>query len=397
MVVGVGMGVMVGIVFFGSIHALGLLENGKKSRVEVAGEDVVFNYGKVGYIDRALSTYYIDKMEDEELVEGIYRGYVYGLEDPYTRYLTAEEFNKQKEESVGNYVGTGIKFTWGITNQHIIVTEVIENSPADVAGIQVGDKVTAIDGIPAMGSNETIIYEKLIYSGSNPVAYTVMNNAETEEREVVLQADLVEIELITSEMIESEVGYVVLDGLVKGSSEMLEGHLNKLKKEGATKFIIDIRDTYSDNIEEVLKLCDLFLDQAQVFTVKNYKDESIAYTTTDGKYGEPVVVLTSQQTQGALEAFVATMKESKRGTVVGEKTTGNGTVQEKVGLEDGSGLMITTGLIMTQKGELIKGEGVKPDIVQRPDMNGTLELVTTGILTKEHDVVLQKGLEVLTK
>lgn len=391
------MGVMVGIVFFGSIHALGLLENGKKSRVEVAGEDVVFNYGKVGYIDRALSTYYIDKMEDEELVEGIYRGYVYGLEDPYTRYLTAEEFNKQKEESVGNYVGTGIKFTWGITNQHIIVTEVIENSPADVAGIQVGDKVTAIDGIPAMGSNETIIYEKLIYSGSNPVAYTVMNNAETEEREVVLQADLVEIELITSEMIESEVGYVVLDGLVKGSSEMLEGHLNKLKKEGATKFIIDIRDTYSDNIEEVLKLCDLFLDQAQVFTVKNYKDESIAYTTTDGKYGEPVVVLTSQQTQGALEAFVATMKESKRGTVVGEKTTGNGTVQEKVGLEDGSGLMITTGLIMTQKGELIKGEGVKPDIVQRPDMNGTLELVTTGILTKEHDVVLQKGLEVLTK
>lgn len=395
MVVGTGVGVLIGTLFFGSIYAFGLLDNNKSSSVEVAGKEVIFNQGKVNYIDKALKMYSINEMEDENLIEGIYRGYVYGLDDPYTRYLTADEFNKQKEESVGNYVGTGIQFTWGITNQYIIVTDVIENSPAHKAGIKVGDKILEIDGTPAMASNEAEIYEKLIYSGSNPVHYTVVDNDETNQRDVTLKAELVEIELITSEILDNQIGYVLLDGLVAGTVEELGEHLDKLKAEGATQFIIDIRGTYSEHIEEVLKLCDMFLDKEDVFTVKNYKDETITYTTQDGKYSEPLVVLTSHYTQGALEAFVSAMQDTKRATIVGEKTMGNGTVQEKVALEDGSGLIITTGLIMTQKGEVIKDNGIKPDVLQNPVIEGTLELVTTGTLPKENDIVLQKGIEVL--
>lgn len=394
MVVGMGVGALVGIVCVGSIYAFSLF--GKdKGNVEVSGQKLIFDKGKVGYIDQALQRYYIGDSEAEDLVEGLYRGYVYGLEDPYTKYLTEDEFNKQKEESVGNYVGTGIKYAWGLTNQYLIVTEVIEGSPAAEAGIQVGDKIIEIDGVLAMGSNEVQIYDKLIYSGSDPIKYTVMDNDGMNEREITLQAELVEINLVTSELLPNQMGYIVLDGVVDGTVDEVKQHLDSLKKQGATRFILDLRGTYSDNIDEVLSLCDLFLDEANVFTVKNYKDEVIQYKTVEGKYTEPLAILTSQYTQGALEAFVGAMKDTGRGIIVGEKTMGNGTVQEKIPLEDGSGLVVTTGIIVTANNTVIRDKGIEPDVPQKPLVEGTLELVTTGQLTRENDSILQKAIDAI--
>ena len=161
MVVGLGLGVLMGLVLVGGMYTWGLMNGRRSSSVVVGDTEVVYNQSKITYLDKALELYYIDERDEDALIEGIYRGYVYGLDDSYTRYLTVDEFNKQKEESVGNYVGTGIKFAWGITSQHLIVTEVIDGSPAQKAGIEVGDKIVAIDGTPAMGSNELEIYEKL--------------------------------------------------------------------------------------------------------------------------------------------------------------------------------------------------------------------------------------------
>ncbi|MGL5677083.1 MAG: S41 family peptidase [Cellulosilyticaceae bacterium] len=395
MLVGMGVGVLIGCIGVGSIYAFGLFGNRNKGKVEVNGKEVVFDKGKIAYINQAIETYYIDQVEEDDLTEGLYRGYVYGLEDPYTMYLSADEFNKQKEESVGNYVGTGIKYAWGLTNQYLIVTEVIKGSPAEAADIKIGDKITAIDGTPAMGSNEVQIYDKLMYSGSDIVNYTVVDNDGSNERHIPLKASLVTIELVKSELLDNGVGYILLDGIVKGTADEVATHIEQLKMQGATRLIIDLRDTYSDNIDETLKLCDLFLDAQQVFTVKNYKDETISYDTLDGKYTEPLVVLTSRYTQGALEAFVATMQEQKRATIIGEKTTGNGTVQERIALEDGSGLVVTTGVIYTAQNQVIRDKGVTPDMIQKPMVEGTLELVTTGTLSKEKDGALQKALEVL--
>ena len=156
MAVGAGVGVLMGIAVVGGLLTLGVFNNNKTNALTINDEVIFFNQSKTVYLERALRAYYIDAIDDAALIEGIYRGYVYGLDDTYTKYLTADEFNKEKEESVGNYVGTGIRFTWGITNQHLIVTEVIDNSPAAQAGIQVGDKIVKIDGILAMGSNEEI-------------------------------------------------------------------------------------------------------------------------------------------------------------------------------------------------------------------------------------------------
>lgn len=358
-------------------------------------EERAFSNEKLSFINAVVGTNYITQTSVEEMTEGIYEGYVYGLEDKHTSYLSQEKFNKQKVESDGNYLGTGIRFAWGITNQYLMVTEVIPGSPAEEAGIKVGQRIVTLDGIPAMMSNEIQVYEKLTYTGERPVVYGIQDNDGSNERTVELISRVVEIDLIKEELLDGQTGYIKIEGLTEGITKEIESTLDDLKSQGANKFLLDLRNTYSDNLEEVKALCDLFLSETDVFTVIDKNNNVKAYKTTVAKYEEPIAVLTNRYTEGAIEAFVGAIKESKRGITVGEKTAGNGTIQELIELEDGSGLSITTGLIKMQSGLQIKDNGITPDILERTSTANTLELVTTGSIQRENDAPLQKAIEAL--
>lgn len=400
--IGVGTGVLIGVMSVGALYGVNYLRSGNEegnAAVSQSGQGVfnksAYNKTKARALSDVISTTYIGEVNEEDMMEGIYKGYVYGVGDGYTVYLDADDFSKEETEAQGNYLGTGIRFTWGITNQHLVVTDVIPNSPADEAGIVVGDKIFAIDGIKAMGSNDTKIYEKLVYSGSDPVAYTFMNNEETETKTISLVADVVETNLIDAKLVAGDIGYIELSGLVEATPSLLEQAIDKLLNEGATKLVLDLRGVYSGDCEAVQQLCSLFISNEEVFSVQN-KDESITtYSTTKARYDMPLAVLTSMYTEGVIEAFPAAIQAFDRGMVIGEKTAGNGTTHIRVPLEDGSGLSITTGIVRDAKGNQIKDEGITPNLIQKTTTDNTLELVTTGTLKLENDVVMQKALEAL--
>ncbi|MEF9959351.1 MAG: S41 family peptidase [Niameybacter sp.] len=395
-VVGIAVGVVVSVVSVGALYGTGHLNRLEKQLQPIVGAKVdYYNKAKAGALKQVVQGKYIGENSEEDMLEGIYKGYVYGVGDAYTSYLPEDAFMKEQTEAEGNYIGTGIRFTWGITNQYLIVTEVIPNSPADQAGIVVGDKIFAIDGIKALGSNDTHIYEKLTYNGKDSVVYTFRNNDESETREVSLVADVVKINLVTAELLEDGIGYIALDGLAGGTTKEVEAKIEDLVSQGATSLVLDLRGTYSDNLEEVQKLCDLFLEEQVVFSVKHKDGTVTPYKATQGGYKMPLAVLTSVYTEGVLEAFPAAIQASERGTLVGIETAGNGTTQIRVPLEDGSGLSITTGLVLDAKGNQIKDKGIEPDVEQQTITENTLELVTTGMLKLENDVVLQKAIEVL--
>lgn len=400
LLMGVGAGVVVGLIGVGTLYGF----NGNKTNLASTGttqqnnglfKGSSYNKTKVNALSEVLSSMYIGESDAEEMTEGLYKGFVYGVGDGYTVYLDADDFSKKETEAEGNYLGTGIKFTWGITNQHLIVTEVIPNSPAERAGIVMGDKIFEIDGIKAMGSNATKVYEKLVYSGSNPVNYVIKNNEETQTREVELVADVVEINLVHDKLLEDGVGYIELNGLVDGTVAKLQAAIDELINQSAKKLVLDLRGVYSDDTKAVKELCSLFIDEQEVFTVKNKDNTLTTYKSEKSIYELPLAVLTNTYTEGVIEAFPAAIKAYNRGKVVGEKTTGNGTTHARVPLEDGSGLSITTGIVLDAQGNQIKDEGVMPDVVQKSITENTLELVTTGHLKLENDVVLQKAIEVL--
>lgn len=351
-----------------------------------------FSQSKLAFINALVGNKYITDASAKEMTEGIYKGYVYGLGDAYTTYLTAEEFVKEQVEADGAYVGTGIEFAWGITNQYLIVTGVIPGSPADEAHIKMGDKITAIDGTKAMMSNEIEIYEKLTYTGQDTVTYMITDNDGQNKREIKLQSRVVEVELLKSELMNNEIGYIQLEGLVDGTTNELRDLMENLKEQGASKWVLDLRGTSSKNIEEVKALCDLFLPEQVAFTVEDKNQEIKEYKTTKEHFEEPVTLITNRYTSGAVEAFVGAIKELHRGQIVGERTAGNGTTQQLIKLDDGSGICITTGVIIGPNKEKIKDNGITPDILERTPTTSTLELVTTGVVQKENDVLLQSAI-----
>ena len=315
--------------------------------------------------------------------------------DGYTTYLDADTFSKEETEEAGNYIGTGIHFTWGITNQHLVVTDVIPNSPADQAGIVVGDKIFEIDGIKAMGSNDTKIYEKLAYTGKEPVEYIIKNNEETETKTVQLVVDVVEMNLVEAQLLTESIGYIKLEGLVEDTPTLLKQSIDQLIDQGMTQLILDLRGVSSSNCEAVQALTNLFIGEQEVFSVKNKEGSIKTYSTTEAAYHMPLAVLTSTFTEGVIEAFPAAVQIFDRGLVIGDTTAGNGTTHIRVPLEDGSGLSITTGIVLDASGNQIMDEGITPDLKQKTTTDNTLELVTTGKLPLEDDVIVQKAIETL--
>lgn len=382
-----GLGVVVGALLAGGTAIF--------AQKFVGGQEEAYSKAKLSFINSIVGTNYITQASQEEMMEGIYQGYVYGLEDSETAYLTKEQYNKKKVETGGAYYGTGIEFVWGISNQYIVVTEVIPGSPAEEAGIQVGDKIIEIDGIKAMMSNEVEIYDKLTYTGDQGVKYLVTDNEGNNKREVSLLSRVIDRVLISSELMGRDIGYIKLEGLKNGTSKQIKQHLDELKEQGAKKFVLDLRGAYSDNVEEVQALSDIFLAEGVAFTVEDKKQSIQEYKLDSDYMNEPMAVITNRYTSGALEAFVGAIKDLGRGQIIGEKTAGTGTVQELVELEDGSGLLITSGLIETPNGHLIKDNGIEPDFLERTPTSNTIELVTTGQVKKENDAQLQKAIQIL--
>ncbi|MHC1749908.1 MAG: S41 family peptidase [Cellulosilyticaceae bacterium] len=384
---GVGMGIIAGGLVYSIITPI----------VSAKTTDF-YNENKTRYLEKTITNSYnsyipADKIDEKQLVEGIYKGFVYGTEDAYTAYLDKEEYNKTTVMNAGDYIGTGIKFAWGLSKQYLIVTDVIEGSPAEAANIKVGDKIVGIDNIRAIMSNQVEIADKLTYTGEKAVIYTVQDNAEKNQKDIPLQARKVKVQAITKKQLPNNVGYIKLETMKDGMNSELKEALEALKAKGCNKFILDLRGLYANNLDETQKICDLFSNQGNLFKVEYANKTTKVYEATQGSYSEPIAILTDNFTTGTIEAFVGAMKGQNRATVIGETTGAKGTVEEIISLKDGTGLMITTGKLYTAEGDGIKDKGIEPDIAIKTPMADTLQILTKGSLPLEKDTQLQKAIE----
>ncbi|MDF2876964.1 MAG: peptidase [Clostridia bacterium] len=350
---------------------------------------------KLNQLDKFLQQGYLGDIDDEQLENSIYAGYVSGLEDPKTRYLNEEQLKEQQVLAKGQYIGTGMQFEWGINGRYIIVTDIIQGSPAESAKVQVGDKITQIDEIKVMTSNELELYKKLTYTGEEPVSYTVEDNNGQNERQVSLKSEVIDRKEIDYKLMDNSIGYISLFTIKDATSEALNESIKVLKEKGAKGFIIDIRNAYSNNIEEIYKICKLFIDEKMVFKIKNKQGGFEEYKTQKAAYDEPIVVITNSRTQGSLEAFGAAVKYSKRGLVVGEATAGTGLVSEIIPLEDHTGMMVATGIIYTPDNKSLSGEGVEPDREIKNPIDASIELLTSGEIQSQNDAQLMEAVKQL--
>jgi len=336
---------------------------------------------------------YLGEIDDDKLIDGAIKGYVASLGDPYTVYYTKEEMQEIMQETNGNYVGIGIYMTLNKEKNAIEVIKPMENSPAEKAGIITGDLITKVDGESYTGDKMEEASNKIKGEAGTKVKIEVLRNGETKEFEITRQKVL--ISHITAKVIENNIGYIAISDFDGGCAKEFEEKYKKLKEQGITKLIIDIRNNGGGIVDEAIEILDLIIEKGETLLVTKDKKDNEEITRAKKKpiIDIPVVVLTNEYSASASEILAGALKDYKKATIVGTTTYGKGVIQELQQLTDGSGLKITTNEYFTPHRNAINKIGVKPDV--EVDLSDKAKITLN--LKEEDDNQLQKAIETLKK
>lgn len=319
---------------------------------------------KIQLIREYLDKSYLGEITDEEgLIESAVKGYVAGLGDEYTEYLTKEEYEELMVSVNGNFVGIGIYMSQDIY-ENVIVLLPIEGSPAEEAGLKTGDIITKVNGEECTGVDLSIVANKVKGEEGTTVELEILRDGETLNK--TIERRKVEINHINSEILEDDIGYIQILAFDDGSSEEFETKLTELLAKNIKSLIIDVRDNGGGIVTEAINISELFIPKGKTIMVESDKNlnEEVTKAKTEAKINSDlkVIILTNENSASASEIFVGALRDNQIAKIVGTKTFGKGVMQEIVPVKSGGALKVTIEEFKTPNGDTINKKGIEPDI-----------------------------------
>lgn len=214
---------------------------------------------------------YIGEINESALIEGAIKGYVEGLNDPYTEYLTKEEMDDFMEETNAEYVGIGVYVSNDKSTNTILVVGVMKNSPALEAGIQAGDIIEKIDGVEYEGSKLNDATKVLKGKEGTTVNVTVIRDSK--EVEMTVTRKKISVEHVASKMLDNKIAYIQLDSFDSGVSSAFKEQITSLKNDGAKGIIIDLRSNGGGIVDEATAIAQLFIEKNKPILITKNKSE----------------------------------------------------------------------------------------------------------------------------
>ena len=315
----------------------------------------------------AIQSDYLFPYKKEDLETGIYKGLFWGLKDPYSEYYTAEEYKRLMEDTTGKFAGVGLVITAGEDNL-ITVVSPIANTPAAKAGLKAGDKIVEVDGQAYAGKELQEATEHMRGKPKTTVELTVQRviNGKTQTSHVKLVREMIEVDTVIGKLMPDNIGYLQISSFEQVTAKDFKKEWEALEKQGAKKFIIDLRNNPGGLLTSCEEIADALLGKATIVTTVDNKGKKDASTSDEAQYKEPLVVLANGGSASASEILLGALRDNKRAKSVGEKTFGKGIVQQIYPLgENGKdgGFKLTMAEYLTPNGEKIHGKGITPDIV----------------------------------
>lgn len=334
-----------------------------------------------------------DKIDEEKLKDGAIKGYVEGLGDKYTEYISKDEMKKFTENINGSFMGIGIYMIADESTGKIIVHHPISDSPAYKAGIKAGDVIVSVDGVEYGYDELNTIADHIKGEAGTKVKLVIERDGKNIDFEI--ERAKIETNPITSKMFEKDIGYLNLPSFDKDVSKKLKEKIDDLTAKGAKSLILDLRNNGGGMVDECEEITDLFLDKDKTIMTTKDKKGNVEKSVTKNKktYDLPLVILVNENTASASEILTGALKDNNRTKVIGTKTYGKGVIQSVFNLSDGSGLKITTAEYFTPNGIEINKKGITPDIeVKLPDTVKSVYAVE-----EKDDTQLKKAIEELSK
>jgi len=349
--------------------------------IEISDETEILNE-KIEVVKNKLEEKYIGELNLEDMTEMAIKGYVAGIEDNYTEYLTADEYEELMVSVSGDYVGIGIYMYQDSNTGDIVIIMPIEGSPAEEAGILPYDVIVSINGESCTEMDANEASAKIKGEEGTAVELEILRNGEIikqliERRTVILPDS-------RSEVIAEGVGYIELTTFDMGCSENISKYLTDFQNQGIKKVIIDLRGNTGGVVSEAISFAELFVEKGDIIMLSYNKEEKekVIKSNSEKTVDMDIVLLVNEYSASATEIVSAALQENDAATIVGTKTYGKGVMQEVLPIFEGA-LKVSIEEFKTPKGNKINKEGITPDVVVEEDPT-TLE-----------DEQLQKAIELL--
>ncbi len=320
-------------------------------------------HSTVSDIDEIVRKNYFGEINETLLKTMVSEGYAEGIGDRYSYYMTANEYADYKEEEKGNKGGIGVIAVYDSKNNNIYVSEVSENSPAQLQGISKGDVITAVDSVKVNSSNYEELLESLNGEKLTNVQVTFTHDGKSHTVSVARGYSAQTVYY----SINNNVGYIKITAFYSTTADQLQEALEYMNKKDVTSVIFDVRNNNTGLIPDAVECIDILVPVATegttaIATAIDKDGKTVETFTSDSTSSSiGMVVLVNSNTSGAAELFACDLRDFGMAQLVGDKTAGNGTMQKIFELKDGSAISLTVARILPYKSESYNGVGIEPD------------------------------------
>ena len=307
-----------------------------------------------------LDMYYYEEVDHADLIEGATRGVLQATDDPYTFYYNAEEFAALWEDDEGEYAGVGMQITANYLTGLCTISRVFEGSPAALAGVHKGDILYQVEDMYVTA--DTLDEAVDIMRGTPGTDVDVVFMRDGLEMEYTLTRATINVNRVSSTMLEDGIGYICLFEFAGNCSEKFIAAADALVKQGAKGIIIDLRDNPGGWMDDAEAIGDYFLDTG-VLCYLEYNDGSREYyRTKPGDVDVELVILVNENSASASEVLTGALKDRKGATVVGVQSYGKGIVQSVLAIGEDEGMQLTVAQYFTPNGNAVHTIGITPDV-----------------------------------
>jgi carboxyl-terminal processing protease len=363
-----------------AVLAGGLWLGGHPAKLPGALSDV-FVDGNAGLnveATEAIEENYFREVSPNELTNSSLQGMVRGLrkryKDRFSDYFSPESLAKFNEEISGKFSGIGLSVI--PVKKGLQVGQFFKGSPADEAGIEVGEVIVSVEGKSIAGLDSEVATTKIKGPEGTSVKIGVLDpkTGKTRALEITRAEIALPVAIGTVKEVDGrKLGYVRLSTFSYGAHALLRKAVEKVEREGAEGIVLDLRGNGGGLLDEAVLTASIFLPKDEVVVTTDSRTQGHAeYRTVGEELPErPVVVLIDRNTASAAEILTAALADDAGAPVVGTRSYGKGVFQQEVQLSNGGALKLTIGEYFTPNGEnLAEKHGIHPDVKAR-DIPGT--------------------------
>ena len=334
----------------------------------------------------------LDSIDEQKLIDGAVKGYIEGLEDPYTEYMTAEEWADYQQQALGNYTGIGVYLLNDEENDQILILAPVPEGAAEKIGIKSKDIILKVDGIEYSGKQLSEASDALKGEIGSVVTVEILRGEEILTYEIT--REFIRTSPIIIEMLDDNIGYMKLDTFDAEIYKDFKAKLDKLISLGAKSLIIDVRFNGGGHIVGATDILDSLVGKNEILLIKDsaLHGENILKSQIEQIYDLPIVLLQNEYSASATEIMAGALKDLDRAKIVGTTSYGKGVLQSVYNVGDAA-LKITTDSFYTPDRNEIHKKGIEPDYV----VEIKEEYLNAYYIPKEDDKQLDKAIELLKK